>query len=44
MELNIKKYKKGEDCMRCGASKKDLKKEYHPCKVYDKFYGRHLFK
>jgi len=44
MKLIKVKFKKGEDCFRCGESKKDLKKEYHDCSVYGTFFGRHLFK
>ena len=38
--------KKGEDCYRCGMSKKDLCKKGHyvGCEAWGKSYGRHLFK
>ena len=44
LEIKQVKFKEGEDCYRCGMSKKDLKKEYSECKSWGKLYGRHLFK
>jgi len=36
---------KSKNCWRCGAEKKELRKKgyYEGCRVWDIYYGNHLF-
>ncbi len=44
--LKLAELKREEICIRCGMSKKELRKEgmYTGCESWGKYYGRHIYK
>jgi hypothetical protein len=41
-KIKVVKYKKGQDCMRCGMSKSY--KDKGKCAIYGKYYGNYKYK